>query len=36
VNFGTPTGNLRSAAFGTSTGIQGQMRQVELGLRVDF
>jgi hypothetical protein len=36
VNFNTPTGNLRSSAFGTSTGIQGSMRQVELGLRVDF
>lgn len=36
VNFGTPAGNLRSAQFGTSTGLQGQMRQVELGLRIDF
>jgi hypothetical protein len=36
VNFGTPVGNLRSASFGRATGIQGAMRQVELGLRVDF
>jgi hypothetical protein len=36
VNFGSPNGNLRSALFGTSTSIQGNMRQVELGLRLDF
>ena len=36
VNFGSPNGNLRSSLFGTSTSIQGEMRQVELGLRVDF
>ena len=31
VNFGSPNGNLRSALFGTSTAIQGNQRQVELG-----
>ena len=36
VNYGSPQGNLRSASFGRSTGIQGQMRQVELGVRFDF
>ena len=36
VNFASPHGNLRSALFGTSTPIQGNMRQVELGFRVDF
>jgi hypothetical protein len=36
VNFNTPQGNLRSASFGSSTGIQGSMRQVELGVRLDF
>ncbi len=38
VNLGTPTGNLRSALFGRSTGINGDSspRQVELGFRVDF
>ena len=36
VNFASPQGNLRSALFGTSTSIQGNMRQVELGFRVDF
>src|SRR5688500_2487294 len=36
VNFGSPQGNLRSSLFGTSTSIQGNMRQVELGFRVDF
>jgi hypothetical protein len=36
VNFGNPTGNVRSSSFGRSTGIQGQMRQVEIGVRVDF
>jgi hypothetical protein len=36
VNFGTPTGNLRSANFGRSTSIQGNQRQVELGFRFDF
>ena len=29
-------GNLRSSLFGTSTSIQGNQRQVELGFRVDF
>lgn len=36
VNFGGPTGNLRSALFGQPTTIQGNMRQIEFGLRVDF
>jgi hypothetical protein len=36
VNFSSPNGNLRSSLFGTSTSIQGNMRQVELGLRLDF
>jgi hypothetical protein len=36
VNYGTPTGNLRSSSFGRSTGIQGRMREVELGVRLDF
>jgi hypothetical protein len=36
VNLGNPTGNLRSSSFGQSTSIQGQMRQVELGFRLDF
>jgi hypothetical protein len=36
VNLGNPNGNLRSSSFGQSTQIQGQMRQVELGFRLDF
>ena len=36
VNFASPQGNLRSSLFGTSTSIQGNQRQVELGFRVDF
>ena len=36
INYGGPTGNLRSSTFGRPTGIQGSMRQVELGMRVDF
>lgn len=36
VNYASPNGNLRSSLFGTSTSIQGNMRQVELGMRVDF
>ncbi len=36
VNYASPNGNLRSSLFGTSTSIQGNMRQVELGFRVDF
>lgn len=36
VNFGSPTGNLRSANFGRPTSISGNMRQVELGVRFDF
>ena len=33
---GHGVGNLRSATFGTSTGIQGNQRQIELGFRLDF
>ncbi|MDO8681065.1 MAG: TonB-dependent receptor [Acidobacteriota bacterium] len=38
VNLGTPTGNLRSATFGRSTGINGDSspRQVEIGFRLNF
>jgi hypothetical protein len=36
VNFSSPQGNLRSSAFGTSTSIQGNQRQIELGFRIDF
>ncbi len=36
VNFGSPTGNLRSVNFGRATAITGNMRQVELGVRFDF
>jgi hypothetical protein len=38
VNFGQPVGNLRSATFGTSTGLVtgGNQRQVEFGFRFDF
>ena len=36
VNFGTPQGNLRSATFGKSSQIVGNMRQVELGFRLNF
>jgi hypothetical protein len=38
VNLGTPNGNLRSAAFGRSTGLASgaSPRQIELGIRVDF
>jgi hypothetical protein len=36
VNLGSPNGNLRSSLFGTSTGISGDPRQVELGFRFDF
>ena len=36
VNYASPTGNLRSTLFGTSTAIQGNMRQIELGFRFDF
>jgi hypothetical protein len=36
VNLGSPVGNLRSSTFGTSTSIQGNQRQVELGFRLDF
>lgn len=35
-NFGKPVGNLRSALFGTSTGLAGSPRQVEIGLRMDL
>ena len=36
VNFGSPTGNLRSATFGKPTAITGNKRQVEIGVRLDF
>jgi Carboxypeptidase regulatory-like domain/TonB dependent receptor-like, beta-barrel len=38
VNLGTPVGNLRSANFGTATGLASgaNSRQVEIGFRVDF
>jgi hypothetical protein len=36
VNFGSPTGNLRSSSFGRPTAISGNMRQVEIGVRLDF
>jgi hypothetical protein len=36
VNPGNPVGNLRSSAFGQSTGLAGNPRQVELGFRFDF
>jgi hypothetical protein len=36
VNFSNPQGNLRSSTFGTSTSIQGNQRQIELGFRLDF
>jgi hypothetical protein len=36
VNFNSPNGNLRSATFGRPTAIQGNQRQVEIGVRVDF
>lgn len=36
VNLDNPNGNLRSSTFGQATRIQGQMRQVELGFRLDF
>jgi hypothetical protein len=36
VNFGNPQGNLRSSSFGRPTAIEGSMRQVELGFRIDF
>jgi len=36
VNFDIPQGNLRSGSFGRSTSIEGSMRQVEVGFRVDF
>jgi len=36
VNFGKPTGNLRSSSFGKPTAITGNMRQVEIGVRFDF
>jgi hypothetical protein len=36
VNFLRPNGNLRSALFGKSTGIEGNQRQLEIGLRLDF
>ncbi|MGH9383124.1 MAG: TonB-dependent receptor [Vicinamibacterales bacterium] len=36
VNFNSPNGNLRSASFGRPTSIQGNQRQVEIGVRIDF
>lgn len=36
VNFNVPNGNLRSATFGRSTGIEGNQRQFEIGFRFDF
>lgn len=36
VNYGSPTGNLRSSLFGQSTGLAGPPRQVEIGFRIDF
>jgi hypothetical protein len=36
VNFGSPQGNLRSATFGKPSQIVGNMRQVELGFRLNF
>lgn len=36
VNFGLPNGNLRSATFGRPSAIQGNQRQLEVGVRVDF
>jgi hypothetical protein len=38
VNLGNPNGNLRSAAFGRSTALNGDSspRQVEIGFRLDF
>lgn len=38
VNLGTPTGKLRSAAFGRSTALNDDStpRQVELGFRLNF
>ena len=35
-NNGNQNGNLRSATFGTSTGLAGDPRQVEFGFRFDF
>jgi hypothetical protein len=36
VNFASPNGNLRSAQFGKPTQIVGNMRQVEIGFRLNF
>jgi hypothetical protein len=36
VNLSGPQGNLRSSAFGRSTSLEGDPRQVELGFRLDF
>lgn len=36
VNFASPQGNLRSASFGKPSQIVGNMRQVELGFRLNF
>jgi hypothetical protein len=36
VNFASPQGNLRSASFGKPSQIVGNMRQVEIGFRLNF
>jgi Carboxypeptidase regulatory-like domain/TonB dependent receptor len=36
VNLDNPNGNLRSAAFGRATELEGDPRQVEIGFRLDF
>lgn len=36
VNRNSPSGNMRNSAFGQSTNIVGNMRQVEIGIRFDF
>ena len=36
VNFASPNGNLRSALFGKPSQIVGNMRQVEVGFRLNF
>ena len=36
VNFQLPNGNLQSATFGQPSQIVGNMRQVEIGFRLNF
>jgi len=36
VNFASPNGNLRSSLFGQPSQIVGNMRQVEIGFRLNF